>query len=356
MIIWGGYQYGPGLTEGPVGDGARYNPLSDTWTPITNVGAPGPRYVYTPVWTGSEMIIWGGAGVAGFFDGFGVRYNPSSDTWKSISSAGAPSARGYNTAVWTGNEMIIWGGGDVGGNLLSDGGLYNPVADLWTPTIANGVPRARHVHTAVWTGSAMIIWSGSSASYLGSGTTDSVLNDTFSYTVATGPDDTTPPVLTLPANITTDATSPSGAVVTYTVSARDLIDGPVVASCVLPSGSFFPIGTSTVSCQASDSTGNTAYGNFQIVVQAAPTQISNLVATIISFNLANGITKSLVAKLNSALAALTQAEREGSVAACNMLGAFVNEVQAQSGKQVTTAEAKQLIASANRIRAAMGCL
>ena len=45
-------------------------------------------------------------------------------------------ARAYHTAVWTGSEMIVWGGIQIlgfGGNIYGDGGRYNPVTDVWTP-------------------------------------------------------------------------------------------------------------------------------------------------------------------------------------------------------------------------------
>ena len=52
------------------------------------------------------MIIWGG------FDNTGGKYNPTTDTWIPTNTATAPSGRGEHAAVWTGNEMIIWGGTD----------------------------------------------------------------------------------------------------------------------------------------------------------------------------------------------------------------------------------------------------
>ena len=66
------------------------------------------RSVHTAVWTGSEMIVWGGE-----FSGYsntGGRYNPSTDSWTATSLTNAPSARDGHTAVWTGSEMIVWGG------------------------------------------------------------------------------------------------------------------------------------------------------------------------------------------------------------------------------------------------------
>ena len=77
--------------------------------------------------------------------------------------------------------------------------------------------------------------------------------------------DTTPPVLSLPSPVV-GATSGSGAVVVYTVPAADLVDGSVAVSCTPPSGSTFPIGTTTVTCTASDSHGNRATGSFVVTV------------------------------------------------------------------------------------------
>lgn len=44
--------------------------------------------------------------------------------WESITTKGAPSARYGHTAVWTGKEMIVWGG--EGDNYLNTGARYKP--------------------------------------------------------------------------------------------------------------------------------------------------------------------------------------------------------------------------------------
>jgi hypothetical protein len=88
-------------------------------------------------------------------------------------------------------------------------------------------------------------------------------NGAFNITVQ----DTTGPALNLPANITEEATSASGATVNYSASATDVVNGPVAISCLPASGSTFALGTTTVNCSASDAQNNTAYGNFTITVQ-----------------------------------------------------------------------------------------
>ena len=57
------------------------------------------------MWTGSEMIIWGGIDEYPYTFNTGGRYYPSTDSW--AATAIAPSARTEHTAVWTGREMIV---------------------------------------------------------------------------------------------------------------------------------------------------------------------------------------------------------------------------------------------------------
>ena len=89
----------------------------------------------------------------------GGRYNPGTDSWIATSTANAPTGRRFHTAVWTGSEMIVWGGYDTDG-ALNTGGRYNPGTDSWIATSTTNAPIGRYNHTAVWTGSEMIVWGG----------------------------------------------------------------------------------------------------------------------------------------------------------------------------------------------------
>ena len=65
------------------------------------------------------MIVWGGQDIPSEFN-TGGRYDPSEDSW---TSTGAPDGRADHTAVWTGSEMIVWGGDDLfNGSLNTVGG------------------------------------------------------------------------------------------------------------------------------------------------------------------------------------------------------------------------------------------
>jgi hypothetical protein len=94
--------------------------------------------------------------------------------------------------------------------------------------------------------------------------------------------DTTPPTIMGANNITTSTGNPAGTTVNFSVTATDLVDGPVAVSCSPASGSTFPIGTTTVNCSATDSHGNTATASFTVTVNLAadttPPVISNLPA------------------------------------------------------------------------------
>jgi hypothetical protein len=82
--------------------------------------------------------------------------------------------------------------------------------------------------------------------------------------------DTTPPALTLPADLVVEAPGPAGTTVTYAASATDLVDGPVQATCTPASGTALPVGRTTVDCTASDAAGNVTRGSFSVEVRNTP--------------------------------------------------------------------------------------
>lgn len=147
MIIWGGnYDF----TSWPTG-GGRYNPVTKKWSPISTNNAPSPRYWSSAVWTGTEMIIWGGYDSTSQEVNTGARYNVANDSWTPLPTLGAPAAHSFVTAIWTGSEMLIWGG--------ADGAKYNPTSNTWTPIPTNSAPNGSG-SSAVWTGSEMIVYRG----------------------------------------------------------------------------------------------------------------------------------------------------------------------------------------------------
>jgi N-acetylneuraminic acid mutarotase len=179
LIVFGGsasaavsYQY--------LDTGGAFRPSSGAWRPImaANVG-PEPRPAAAVTWTGSELFVFGGAGWtvvgdADFDRGDGVRYDPLTDVRRALPTAGAPSPRTGAQAVWTGSEVIVWGGYTGSGasiSYLGTGGRYLPASNTWaTLSTLGSPPTGRSGFSAVWTGTKLIVWGGvSGAGYLNTG-------------------------------------------------------------------------------------------------------------------------------------------------------------------------------------------
>ncbi len=174
MFVWGGeirsiheYEYyAPECSRGLDATGGQIIPGPS----ITTQDAPEPRTLPSAVWTGREAIVWGG--VSGYYNvessvSTGGVYNRPNGVWRETPTLNAPSARDGHTAVWTGNEMIVWGGrfSDRYETLevFGDGRRFDPFLGEWFSVTTVGAPVARDGHTAVWTGSEMIVWGGSAA-------------------------------------------------------------------------------------------------------------------------------------------------------------------------------------------------
>jgi len=175
MIIWGGNNLG--TENSSLATGGRYNPTTDSWNETSLTNSPSQRCHHTAIWTNSEMIVWGGyyydAGDHYLNDG--GKYNPATNSWSAISLTNAPAGRENHSAIWTTTEMIVWGGWywDGSGHYFNDGGRYNPGSNSWTAISLTDAPSARYKHTAIWTNTEMIVWGGnywdSVDSYLNSG-------------------------------------------------------------------------------------------------------------------------------------------------------------------------------------------
>jgi hypothetical protein len=76
----------------------------------------------------------------------------------------------------------------------------------------------------------------------------------------------TKPTLSIPKQVTYEATGPGGANVPFTTSSNDKEDGALTPTCNPSSGSLFPIGATSVSCSVTDSNGNSVSGAFTVTV------------------------------------------------------------------------------------------
>jgi hypothetical protein len=96
------------------------------------------------------------------------------------------------------------------------------------------------------------------------------------FTVTVTLDDTQAPTLNAPDDQTVEATGPSGAAVSYSVTATDTQDPSPTIDCNHPSGSVFPLGTTAVTCTATDGSGNKATATFNVTVRDTTAPVLNI--------------------------------------------------------------------------------
>ena len=176
---------GPGAAGGPGGPGATGGGGSGPFVGSPTDPGAGParpkgwrklpaaplrsRHGAGAVWTGREMIVWGGAwraGNASIWLDDGAAYDPAGDRWRRIASSPL-EPRSDAVIAWTGNAVLIWGGQKQGsetgfGDEWDDGALYDPAKDRWKP-MADWPLSHRYGARAVWTGTRLVVWGGASA-------------------------------------------------------------------------------------------------------------------------------------------------------------------------------------------------
>jgi hypothetical protein len=155
LSILGAAACGGGRDE-PVRLEAQATPIPPGWSTLP--APPFYRFRGAAVWTGTELVYWGGESEYGDeVHGDGAAFNPATGTWRPL-ARGPLSARSGAAAVWTGDEVLIWGGGHEGTN---DGAAYDPAADEWRTLPASPLGPRIPVG-AVWTGTEMLVWGDAS--------------------------------------------------------------------------------------------------------------------------------------------------------------------------------------------------
>jgi hypothetical protein len=249
---------------------------------VSCVGTIGPRDITAPVLTMPANITVELTGPGGAV----VTFTPTAtDAGGPVTLSCTPPS---GSTFPLGSTTVNCTATDAAGN-TSSGTLVVTVVDTTPPVLtvpadftvdATGPSGAVVFYTASATdasGPVGVICSPPSGGTFASGNTtvncsatDASGNTSSGSFVVTVTPDTTPPVLTLPADIAVAATGPGGAVVAYFASAIDAVDGPVAVTCSSPSGSTFATGTWLVTCSATDASGNTGFGSFVVVVTPIP--------------------------------------------------------------------------------------
>lgn len=137
-----------------------YDPADDIWGELIVAPQPfGVELISSGVWTGSEVLF------AHESTG-GLALDPDQGTWRTL-AAGPLSPRQEPSRVWTGRELVVWGGCD---NVLAecsdstsrerfrDGAVYNPLSDTWRTMAPSPLPEGA-VTAAVWAGAEVFYYT-----------------------------------------------------------------------------------------------------------------------------------------------------------------------------------------------------
>jgi hypothetical protein len=175
LIVFGGYTLSHSHPLRIYADGAAYDPATQRWTVLPPApegqwleSGRGPRGQGLAVWTGRELLVWGGykpdprPNYADPSDG--VAYDPARRAWRKLAPRPRQLPFGSDAwVVWTGRALLVGevSGSDEAGRTVA--GAYDPATNRWrllppSPAITGG-RRLLAARTVVWTGSRLLVWS-----------------------------------------------------------------------------------------------------------------------------------------------------------------------------------------------------
>jgi hypothetical protein len=163
MIVWGGQTGKPDWAVQATG--GKLDFAKGEWKLLPRFPNLVPRTDHVAVWIQPRMWLWGGSldeGETSVIELLnGAWYQPDLDEWSTPQSEWTPQGRMEPAVVWTGRHVLVWGGAtELLPGYLADGGVYDPTTDRWKPMSTVGAPSGRYGTTAVWTGSRMLVWGG----------------------------------------------------------------------------------------------------------------------------------------------------------------------------------------------------
>jgi hypothetical protein len=180
-------------------------------------------------------------------------------------SSWSPLGSGMSAVV---HSLVVHDAGDgpalfAGGNFTTAGGLAVNRIGKWDganwSSLESGVNASVLALTVHDDGGGPALFAG--------GEFDSAFDSGDSYLAKWGCDSVPPTISCPPSVLVPDRFGSSpGEVVSFSVTASDEVDPSPTVVCVPPSGSFFPRGTTLVTCTATDASGNQSTCQFEVTV------------------------------------------------------------------------------------------
>jgi hypothetical protein len=176
------------------------------------------------------------------------------------------------------------------------------------------------------------------------------LTATASFTVTFV--DTTAPVIEL-RPITAIPNGPDGTLLGWDTHPTDNADFSPTVVCEPESFEYvFPIGDTMVTCTATDDSGNSSTGSFNVHVLSAAELLRQAKDSLVEYGVEPNLRRSLTAELEAAARA---AERGNDSATCSAITDYQDHVRAQAGKKLSAETAEALLVNAEFIRRIVPC-
>jgi hypothetical protein len=264
VLVAGGFSSGS-----PQSSAELYDPSTGNWTVTGSMSIARENFTATLLQSG-QVLAAGGRNTSSTPQASAELYDPSTGSWTATGSMNM--ARFNHTATLLSNGQILAAGGISSGSSQSSAELYDPSTGSWTVTASMNV--ARYGHTATLLSNGQVLVAGGFNSSSGNLASAELFSQNTDNDLE----------LKVPADMTIPATSPQGAPVTFTATATDengdSSPGPSV-SCDHTSGSTFPIGTTKVTCTATDSddSNSPVSQNFNVTVTPVLTASKTSVST-----------------------------------------------------------------------------
>jgi hypothetical protein len=165
--------------------------------------------------------------------------------------------------------------------------------------------------------------------------------------------DTTAPVMELQP-INAAPSGPDGTRMGWDTHPTDNADWYPTVVCEPESFSdfVFPIGDTTVTCTATDDSGNSSTGTFNVHVFSVSELLQQTRTYLVELGIEPSLRRSLTADLDAAVRA---ADKGNKPATCSALTDYESHVRAQSGKKLSKETADSLFVNASGIRAIVPC-
>jgi hypothetical protein len=252
-----------------------YDPATGTFAAAAAMDGPRAYAGATRLADGRVLVAGGSSGATSWNDA--EVYDPTTDTWV---PAGTLTAGGQTVTLTLLESGRVLAAGGFGASVEQDADLWDPVTAEFDPIGPMSAPR--HYHSATRLQDGTVLLAGGAETLTGAGPYGGETAEILFV-------DTTPPVFGPVADVHADATSASGAVVTFDVpTATDAVDGDVAVTCVPASGSHFEVGITEVTCTATDASGNTAVVTFDVIVRINPQFLKGAVADALTALLPTG--------------------------------------------------------------------